>query len=69
MSKAEWPELWNVVFPDRKCREPVWNDVIAHSCDLLDLHKGPCASQASHQSIQRRHQWHKQQEEKVNNVS
>ena len=46
-----------VEFPGRKCREAVWNDLIAYSCELPDLHPGPCASTSLASSVTRRDEW------------
>lgn len=46
-------------FPERKCRESVWNDLIAYSCELPDLHGGPCASTSFTPSVTRRDEWEK----------
>lgn len=62
-SKAPWPEDWSVEFPGRKCREPVWNGDMPHSCDLADNHGGSCASQSVVASIQRRNTYLRELEE------
>lgn len=49
MKKAE--------FPQRTCREPVWGEVQAYSCELPDLHPGPCASYSVKDSVERRNAW------------
>lgn len=43
-----------VEWPARKCREVVWHGDIAHSCEVIDLHPGPCASTSFAESVQRR---------------
>lgn len=45
-------------YPQRKCREAVWNDVgMAHNCELPNLHTGPCASSSVAASVTRRDAW------------
>lgn len=51
MQPVEWPE--------RKCRETVWKGDTAHSCEVIDLHPGPCASTSSQESVDRRDAWEK----------
>lgn len=48
MKKAE--------FPQRTCREPVWGQQ-AYSCELPDIHPGPCASFSVQSSVERRDAW------------
>lgn len=52
--KAEWPQ--------RSCRDPVWGRYSAHSCELPDLHTGPCMSLSVKDSVTRRGQWERAQE-------
>ncbi len=51
MKTAEWPE--------RKCREVVWHGDIAHTCEVIDLHPGPCASFSHPESVKARDAWEK----------
>lgn len=45
-------------YPQRSCREAVYNDhSMAYSCELPDLHPGPCASQSVKASVSRRDAW------------
>lgn len=45
-------------YPQRKCREHVWNDVgLAYGCELPDLHTGPCASQSVQRASEARDRW------------
>jgi hypothetical protein len=45
-------------YPQRKCREGVWGDLgVAHTCELPDLHPGPCASLSVESSVRRRDAW------------
>jgi hypothetical protein len=45
-------------YPSRKCREPVWGSHgMAYSCELPDLHLGPCASLSSQASVKVRDAW------------
>lgn len=45
-------------YPQRKCRDGIWNDMgIAYTCELPDLHRGPCATFSVKASVQRRDRW------------
>lgn len=45
-------------YPQRSCREPVWSQHgMAYSCELPDLHLGPCASMSVQASVKRRDTW------------
>lgn len=46
-------------FPQRSCREPIWQDLITYACELPDLHPGPCASTTLTASAIRRDAWEK----------
>lgn len=59
--KVEWPE--------RSCRDAVWGPMQAYSCELPDLHQGPCANQSVVASIQRREAWETSQETAGEDVS
>lgn len=54
LPKLEWPK--------RSCRDAVWAQYQAYSCELPDEHKGPCASNSVASSLQRREAWEKAQE-------
>jgi hypothetical protein len=47
--KVEWPQ--------RTCRDAVWGKHQAYTCELPDLHLGPCASQSVADSLRRREVW------------
>jgi hypothetical protein len=53
LPKLEWPM--------RSCREPVWTEYIAHTCELPEEHRGPCASNSVPSSLQRREAWEEAQ--------
>lgn len=45
-------------YPVKACREAVWNDVgLAYTCELPNLHMGPCASQSVARSVKARDAW------------
>lgn len=44
-------------FPQRTCREPVAGSYQNYSCELPDLHPGPCASFSVVSSVERRDAW------------
>ena len=47
-------------YPERRCREAVFNDAgMAYSCEVVDLHPGPCASFSVLASVERREQYEK----------
>lgn len=49
-----------VEYPQRKCREAIYNDVgLAYPCELVLLHPGPCATFSSHPTVTRRDAWEK----------
>lgn len=50
-------EFEKVTYPQRSCRDAVWGDYMAHSCEMPDLHDGPCVSLSVRASIQRREAW------------
>lgn len=55
----ETEEKWTLrkaEFPQRTCREPVWG-LQAYSCELPDIHPGPCASLSVRASLERRRAW------------
>ena len=54
IQKAEWPQ--------RSCRDAVWGQHLAYTCELPDLHKGPCVSLSVKDSVTRREMWEKAQE-------
>jgi len=53
--KTEWPQ--------RTCRDAVWGPHQAYTCELPDLHLGPCVSLSVRASVQRREAWEKGQQE------
>lgn len=45
-------------YPLKKCREAVWNDFgMAHTCELVNLHNGPCASTSVARTVKARDAW------------
>lgn len=58
----------NLETPNRRCREPFTGTVRAYDqevtmdyfCELDEYHRGPCASKASQESMERRAAWEKQ---------
>lgn len=45
-------------YPERKCKEPVFNDYsMAYSCELVDLHPGPHASLSVKRTVEARDRW------------
>lgn len=48
-------------YPERTCREPVASELLMYSCELADLHEGPCASYSSAQSVRARESWERRQ--------
>lgn len=48
-----------VQWPARKCRETIWKGDIALSCEVIDLHPGPCATFGDQGSLERREAWEK----------
>ncbi len=55
-------EIQKAVWPERSCREPVWGRYTAYTCELPDLHRGPCVSLSVQDSVKRREVWEAQQE-------
>ena len=51
MRKAEYPQ--------RTCRRPVQGDHQNYSCELFDLHAGPCASYSVPRTVEARDAWEK----------
>lgn len=49
IKKAEWPQ--------RSCRDAVWGKHQAYTCELPDLHRGPCVSLSVKDSVTRREAW------------
>lgn len=52
MERIEWPA--------RKCRETIWKGDTAYSCEVAELHPGPCASFSDAESHSRRDEWERQ---------
>jgi hypothetical protein len=52
-------EITRVEWPGRTCRDAVWGKYVAHTCELPDLHEGPCASMSVADSLRRREVWEK----------
>lgn len=55
-------EIKKAVWPERTCRDAVWGVHSAYTCELPDLHKGPCVSLSVKDSVTRREMWEKAQE-------
>jgi hypothetical protein len=55
-------KIRKAVWPERSCRDAVWGQWAAYTCELPDLHKGPCVSLSVKDSITRREQWEKDQD-------
>lgn len=56
----EWT-LRRAEYPQRTCRQPVEGSAgQVYSCEIADVHPGPCASQSSRVSLQRRKAWEEQ---------
>lgn len=55
-------EIPKLAWPQRTCRDTVWGQFQAYTCELADLHHGPCASQSVLASLQRREAWEKAQQ-------
>lgn len=63
MEKQEGPRaIPRVEWPGRTCRDAVWGEHLAYTCELPDLHAGPCASNSVRASLQRREQWENSQQ-------
>lgn len=45
------------VFPERACREPVAGEFANHSCEVVEGHRGPHASQSVPASVKVRLEW------------
>ena len=45
------------VYPQRSCRMPVHGEHQDYSCEVPDLHPGPCASLSDPASVARRDAW------------
>lgn len=54
-------EFRRVEWPERTCREPVHGRYSSYTCELPDLHQGPCVSFSVRDSVQRRDIWEDQQ--------
>lgn len=59
----QMPERNKVNWPVRTCREAVWSNGQAYSCEVPDLHEGPCMSLSVQSSVQRRTAWETAQKE------
>lgn len=44
-------------FPNRTCREPVWNGPMVYPCEVIALHPGPCANFSAQPSVEHRDRW------------
>lgn len=44
-------------YPERTCREPVSGEYLVYSCELAELHPGPCASYSAKASVTAREAW------------
>ncbi|QDN94920.1 hypothetical protein FNV58_00910 (plasmid) [Streptomyces sp. RLB1-9] len=55
--KAVRTEIRLPVFPERTCREPVAGEFAIHSCEVVEGHLGPHASQSVAKSIELRLTW------------
>lgn len=53
IEKVEWPQ--------RTCRDAVWGSLMAYTCELPDLHQGPCVSLSVKDSVTRREAWERAQ--------
>lgn len=54
-------------YPMRTCREPIFDEFGAgHSCELPDLHRGPCVTLSSRATLQRHKAWMAANPEQVN---
>lgn len=51
MQAVEWPA--------RKCRQTIWRGDTALSCEVIELHPGPCATFSDQASHERRDEWEK----------
>lgn len=51
MDPVEWPA--------RKCRQTIWKGDTAYSCEVVDLHPGPCATFSDTDGMTRRDEWEK----------
>lgn len=47
----------STLYPDRKCRQPVWTAFANHACEVVDMHDGPCATPSVPQSVKVRDAW------------
>lgn len=47
------------VYPQRTCREPVAGKYQMYTCEVAELHQGPCASLSSPASVAARDRWEK----------
>jgi hypothetical protein len=59
-SRAKTPERTAIrlpVWPERACRDLVTGEYANHSCDVVEGHKGPHASQSVPQSVTHRLAW------------
>jgi hypothetical protein len=50
-------EIRTPVFPERTCREPVAGEFAIHSCEVVEGHLGPHASQSVAKSLEIRLRW------------
>lgn len=57
----QMPQRSVASFPQRSCRDAVWGKHQAYTCELPDLHAGPCMSYSVKDSVTRRDQWEKAQ--------
>jgi hypothetical protein len=45
------------VFPERTCRASVAGEFQGHSCEIVEYHSGPCASESVPHSVKAREAW------------
>lgn len=57
------------VWPERTCREPVAGEFASHSCEVVEAHLGPHASQSVKSSVERRQQWEAEHPEELEPTS
>lgn len=55
-------KIEKVQWPGRTCRDAVWGAHMAYTCELPDLHQGPCVSQSVADSLRRREVWEQAQQ-------
>lgn len=63
--EAPGPPFRMPVWPERACREPVAGEFANHSCEIVESHEGPHASQSVPQSVTHRQEWEKKNPDKL----